>query len=397
MKARCKCGHIFDVTPDLEGKRVRCPRCSKVVRLPTSARPAPPPAEKEEKAGEFEFDWGEEFSLEGEEAPKMGAAPAPEAGEEAGPEKEQPRTPGLEFDSEEFHLDLGEQAQQGQEGEPIELGPGQILGVREGTPGRGPADAAAPAGEARVCSHCGRVVVEEVAACPECGTPLGPPPSWRETRRGRRREREEMPDTIFGLILMCVRRPSLVGDIGAGGISGTSMLAQIAGAFLVLTLGASVLDGIRVGEVGLGEYSIGAAGLGFLLKLMGFLAVVVAMWVLAAALGGNASFLGIVSGLAFVRVMAGLLLLGVAALAGAALLLASLGVLPSGVAYFIIGASGVTLLVFTFMFQLYFVMGVYDLGCWGAVGVNILATLLAGFIQMYLMGVLAKIAGVTLA
>jgi len=179
MKARCKCGHIFDVTPDLEGKRVRCPRCSKVVRLPTSARPAPPSSEKEEKAGEFEFDWGEEFSLEGEEAPKMGAAPAPEAGEEAGPEKEQPRTPGLEFDSEEFHLDLGEQAQQGQEGEPIELGPGQILGVREGTPGRGPADAAAPAGEARVCSHCGRVVVEEVAACPECGTPLGAPAGVR--------------------------------------------------------------------------------------------------------------------------------------------------------------------------------------------------------------------------
>ncbi len=205
MKARCKCGRIIVFRPELEGKTVRCPGCGKAVRLPSSERPAAPPLkeapgaaaprpEREEavrqgaaeadteaptrdeevaeapRKAEPEFDWGEEFSLEREEpSPPQARPSAPAAPEEARAPAAPAEESGLGFESREFHLDT-EGAAEAEEA-PLDLGPGQILGVRKG-PAAGP-----PGGLAvekiQVCPKCGLVATEKVDACPECGTALG--------------------------------------------------------------------------------------------------------------------------------------------------------------------------------------------------------------------------------
>jgi hypothetical protein len=35
LEARCKCGVRFNVTPEIEGRRVRCPRCGRIARIPS--------------------------------------------------------------------------------------------------------------------------------------------------------------------------------------------------------------------------------------------------------------------------------------------------------------------------------------------------------------------------
>ncbi len=207
MKARCRCGHVFDVRPEDEGKKVKCPGCGRVVRLPTSPSAAPPHAEEQESGGEPEFDWGREFALEDEEGEALRETGAEkeaeriesegmdsEWGDEFSLEEEEPEErpsgPGageeipsppqgeadrfaLEFDSGEFHVEPGAEEAESEGGEaPVELGPGQIISVRESSAPRGAAPGPAAAGRTKVCPSCGRVVTEAVAACPECGAPL---------------------------------------------------------------------------------------------------------------------------------------------------------------------------------------------------------------------------------
>ena len=174
MKAKCKCGHIFDVKPELEGKTGRCPACGQMLRMPVSKKPAPTPKPKPE-AEEEGFDWGDEFSLEGDE--KGGKAPSP--GEEEG-KPEGPAGAALGFESREFRLEDLELAAGGPTGEePIEVGADQILGMKEkaaAVPGAAPGKPTLPTvpqGEIKLCPRCGRVVTEELQACPECGALMG--------------------------------------------------------------------------------------------------------------------------------------------------------------------------------------------------------------------------------
>jgi len=168
MKAKCSCGHVFEVTPDQEGTKFNCPACGRKVRMPASRKPA----EKPKPKGKAEArDWKKGFALEGE---AKGAA-----------EREEPPTPpeplnvgkqDLAFDSGEFALDAGAKPSQEEEG-PIEIGGDQIMDIREG-PAAGPpaapaasgAPAGVPTGEIQLCPRCGRVLEARVVACPECGT-----------------------------------------------------------------------------------------------------------------------------------------------------------------------------------------------------------------------------------
>ena len=168
MKAKCKCGHVFVVKPEEEGKTMNCPGCGRRVRMPVSPeRPKEPGPERKPEREGAAFDWEEEFSLEGEEE----AAPAPGRPEPA-------ERPDLRFEAGEFELEAGAEAPEGGEA-PIEIGADQIVSVREGVAAGAPA--AAPAEEMKVCRECGRVVTEQVAKCPECGTQLAHQmaPDWR--------------------------------------------------------------------------------------------------------------------------------------------------------------------------------------------------------------------------
>jgi len=249
MKARCKCGHIFDVPPELEGKRVRCPGCQRVVLLPVSKQappPLPPEAGKgpQEEEGEgLEFDWGEEFSLEGEPGEKEARAQGYSAARGA-PAGEAAAGGGLEFESAEFHLDLGPEGEGEEEEAPLELGPGQILGMREG---HGPqetavpspqAPAPAPAGEMKVCPECGRVITEQVIACPECGARLS-----GTGARGRRKGAPVWAGSLWGGFLYAY--PAVL----AGGGWQAWLKYAFIGAFLpnlVIFIGALTFVGICV-------------------------------------------------------------------------------------------------------------------------------------------------------
>ena len=101
--------------PDEEGKVIQCAGCGKKIRLPVSPSPAapPPPAPaKPAEEGAGEFDWGQEFQLEG--SSDEPAQPAPET----------PRLPpmaedasSLGFESEEFRIDDAELGGAGGAGE----------------------------------------------------------------------------------------------------------------------------------------------------------------------------------------------------------------------------------------------------------------------------------------
>ena len=153
MKARCKCGKIFNVTPELEGKKARCPGCGRVIRLPSRApsegsepsgapEPSPEPSGEESPGDDMDFDWGD-LELEGSESERGGA------------EKETPKTRAPAGEpaggpTDEFSLDSG--------AEP------------EGTGVAGPE---MPSGAIIVCPDCGKVVEAGKEVCPDCGAALG--------------------------------------------------------------------------------------------------------------------------------------------------------------------------------------------------------------------------------
>ncbi len=446
MKARCRCGHIIEYPPQNQGKRTKCPNCGKAVRLPGGSVPRPEPAsppspQQEEEDSSIEFDWGDEFSLEGEEehssrleeASSAGAVAEPDSspgakqpagssavdwGDEFGlelddkpqsqdgapPERVPAPRPaprpaadeddlGLAFDSGEFDVGAVED-----DGEPIDLGADQILGMSGAA--AVPVDEAAraatapPAGGAmRICRDCGMVITDDVPVCPDCGAGLTAAGAPRK-KVVQRREAEEVPTNIFALILMCIRRPSMVGDIGAGGIDGPLRL-QVFGGFalmLVLTALVNVLGKSVDSEFG----PFGASGVGgqIIINIVEFFAVVLAMYVLATMVRGSVGFMSIVSGLAFVRVMSGVLFIPVALIGGIAVFLAQAEIIPLGMAVTLGGAPLLVVGILTFIYQIYFIMGVYDMGCFGAFCVNIFAGMLAGGIQIYVGAVVLKVMGV---
>jgi len=420
MKAKCSCGYVFDVGPDQEGKVEKCPQCGKRVRMPGSVKPAtrsfldddidlekdldfgplaggvgpdkaPQPEAAPPPEAAADFDWGDEFALEEPEEPEPGtpepAAPAPE------PPAQQAEEPAagadLQFDSQEFSLETGEEAD---DEAPIELGPGQIISARKGQAAP-PADAPAAETPTKICPECGRIVTEFVGQCPECGAALraegGGRPASGPQRPGR--EQEQQPRTIFGLMAICMRRLSVVADIGVGGIAGGSMRLQIVGAFLLMVAIGVVAQ--SVGKVALKEglkeglktWEVSSVGLPILEEFVSFVGVVFAMYLVASMVRKSAKFLDIMFGLMFVRVMATLALLVVVLVGGAfTLVSASLGAA-------IMGATTIIYLGFVVMLQIYFVMGVFDMGCFGAIMLSVVTGWIQFFILAYLSALLEKI------
>lgn len=95
MKAKCPCGNLLNLKPEMAGKRVRCPKCGQVSRIPKNlgapeaSGPAAPPAEGSAKPA------GLDLNLDIEDSPPQAASP-----------KEQGTGLDLDFGTE-FHLEEG--------------------------------------------------------------------------------------------------------------------------------------------------------------------------------------------------------------------------------------------------------------------------------------------------
>ena len=421
MKAKCKCGFILDVPPGQEGTVVRCPKCRLKLRLPGGQKgaqppsaPKPPQAGKPRRDGGIELTWGDEFA-----APPPKGPPPPEAKEpeqpasfdwekgfelEAPPQEGKPEEPepdakaegvGLGFESEEFKLSIdGGEAEAGEE--IIDLEPGHVLSSRRvaAVPPAAPGQPqAAVEGKPAVCPKCGRVAAEGAIACPECGTLLsggtagavGRPES-RQRRLSKAREAQKVPTNIFSLMLMCIRRPSLLGDIGAGGIAGGSLRLQIAAAFLAMTVVVSVVEGL--GPIRGEEFSLAFAALRIGVRITSLFTTVLAMWIVASVVSKGVSFMAILTGLSFVQVLG-----TIVTVAGLLIGVALGAMVPSVVIAPVVAGVMLTTLIIVFVYQLYFIMGVYDMGCIGAFVLNIVASLLASAILVYVSALLVRTFG----
>jgi len=366
MKVRCPCGHKMTLTDAKRGARVKCRECGRICRIP-GARPArlsvPPvsaepeaPQPPEEPAqvpagqedvfgGGLEVDW-DDLSLDKPEGPAEGVAAdqvsKPEAGEGF----------DLSFGSEELQLVTPSVQEQASSEEVLDL-TGDMLA--EAPPAAAAAD------------------------------------QWEEA--GAEEEEEGAPRTIFGLAWMCVRRPEMMTEIGVGGISHSALLFQIAVAFLIMAFVPGLIK--EVGSAGLSGVAVAKVASQGILNMYGLVIVSVTMYMLANMTGSRAGFLGILSGLAFVRVLASILLVAVGAVAGVAGLAALAGILPLGPALLIAGSAGLLYVGVTGLFQIYFVMGVFDMGCMGAVALNLVALFVAWLTTMGLVGLLVKVFGWT--
>ena len=197
MKAKCKCGRVFEVPPDKEGKVIKCAGCGQKIRLPVSPSPAAPAKPAEDGAGEF--GWGQKFQLEGSSTDEP-ALPAPEAPKLSPPAEEKP---SLGFESEEFRIDGAELGgADGAEEGPIDLEPGHIISAQKpGAPGAPAAMAASEGATTKACPSCGLMVSEDEPACPECGAVLraGQEDVVQRSLRSRRRaERGQASTTAPG-------------------------------------------------------------------------------------------------------------------------------------------------------------------------------------------------------
>jgi hypothetical protein len=85
-------------------------------------------------------------------------------------------------------------------------------------------------------------------------------PSQRAAVFRRFRESEENPG-LLGLVLLCLRRPTALAEIGAGGITGARVLVHLAAAyvscdFIASAASAALRNGLSLGVVGRGGLGV---------------------------------------------------------------------------------------------------------------------------------------------
>jgi hypothetical protein len=196
------------------------------------------------------------------------------------------------------------------------------------------------------------------------------------------------PQNLIDLVVMCARSPSMLADVGTGGISGRSILIQVGVAFVGLA-GVNSAIGALLNEQA--EFSPLAAGLLTLVAApVSLLTMSLALYFLAQLVRPSATFGGLLTGLAFLSVLTGLLELVVFAFVGTALLLGHIGVLPE----FAVGAAGFFAgscnFVLSLILLIYFLMGVFQMGCIGSFVLGIVAAVIASAVNL---AIFAAVAG----
>lgn len=207
----------------------------------------------------------------------------------------------------------------------------------------------------------------------------------------RRFQASDEPRGLLGLILLCLRRPTALADVGAGGITDGRVLAQLAGVYVLLALGRSFLSalvqhGFALHAVGLGVVDTFAAVAGLLMAALG-------LYIVAQFTSTSPGFGAILSGVALVNVISTVLVIAAAVVAAPVLLLAHIGVLPAGAAEWFLFLLGIPLLVLNFIYGVHFLMGLFDFGCVGAVFLGFIASFVGLASGAWIAVVAAKLVG----
>ncbi len=297
MKLKCKCGNIMDLGAEHAGGTIACPRCGKVCRIPRSAGAPSPPGDEQQSWAE------EEFELAGPEAPGPGdrrprrrtRPPRDGSVDEAGPEG---------FDEEGLEL----------------------AGPEAPSPkaGAGREEAAAPEGAAlagfgdedfELVEPQLKGAEEEAAAVPLAAGPAAPGAAPRVVEVEVAVEQEEgaQADNVFSLFWMCLRGPFFIGEIDQAIARRKMLFLQIVVLFALLLTIPALLE-TRGPVVRQYDSRLIAFESKFLHKLLEFAIALPVLYFFLVVTGSGIPFFRLAGVLLFIRVMASVLVAGLAAI-----------------------------------------------------------------------------------
>ena len=173
-----------------------------------------------------------------------------------------------------------------------------------------------------------------------------------------------------------------MAEVGAGGITGGRWLAQLFGAYIGLDfLLAQVLSAL---SHGLSPSGVGAGLLLSIWQIVSLLAVVLGLYFVAQFVRSSTKFGELLTGVVLVRVMAYVALLGLAVVFAFALLLGAIGILPSGMASSFAVLMAIAHAGLMFFYFVFFLIGVFDMGCLGSVFLGLIASFIGSGIEAVL-------------
>ena len=289
MKLKCKCGQVMDLGAEHVGRAVSCPKCGKVHRIPRSAGGASPPGdEAREPAPEGEFEMAEPEAPGAEvrpQRPRMRQARGGVADEGA----------PVGSDEQEFGLLEPETAS-------AQAGPRrEEAGAPEG-------DALAGFGEEDFELDAPQSKDEEAAEAPP-GPGVPPPVVVVEAAA---EEEEVQHDSIISLFWMCLHGASFIGVVDEAIARRKVLLLQIVALFAVLVIIPAVME--TRGSVAQYDSTLIAFESRLVLKALEFGVALVVVYFFSVVTGAGVPFVRMAGVLLFIRVMASVLVVGLAGL-----------------------------------------------------------------------------------
>jgi len=309
MKLKCSCGNIVVWDGERAGRTIACPRCGKVWRLPASAG-APP------ERGDEQQDWAEEeFELAEHEVPGRDDHPSrrktrparsgsvEEAGSEAAEEEE------------EFELEGPEPP-----GPTAEAG-GSGGGAPEGT-------ALEDFGEEEfelVGPQPKESDKEQAAPKPPAQTPAPAATQPQEVF-----EEDAQPDNVVSLFWMCLRGPYSIGEVEQALARRKVLFLQIVVLFALLVIVPALME-TRGAVVRQYDSKLIAFESKLLLKALEFAVALPVLYAFLLVSGSGMPLLTLAGVLLFIRLMASVLVAGLAVIGAVSFGLYKIGLgLPRG-------------------------------------------------------------------
>ncbi len=210
-------------------------------------------------------------------------------------------------------------------------------------------------------------------------------------RRGLRSRRHEPggfgpPENLLQAIWLCLKHPSLIINVGVGGVSGRRMLIQLAVGFVLLSFLLNLA--VSSAESGFSPSVLAAAVVGTINSGFSLFVVSFCMYFVAQVSKSSVDFPSILSGLAFLRVIS----LSILIVVGVAVAIPAL--FYPGAFWTVAGWGLVSYVLITFILQALYVMGVFEAGCLGSLMLSMVASLVAAAINAWLRGILIGLLGV---
>jgi hypothetical protein len=176
-----------------------------------------------------------------------------------------------------------------------------------------------------------------------------------------------------------------MAEVAAGGLSGPGMLAQLAIAYAVVTFVSGVLTTTLV--MGFSWLYIAAAALGIFTGAISLVISAFALYFVAHLATKPPRFMDVLTGYTFVNIVAGvaLVVLLVPGLLVSALGLASVEDL--------VALMGLGYMVLVLFYLVWYLVGLFDMGCIGSVVLGLVAVIVAGALERSLAGMIGAALG----